>query len=479
MRVSTGETSAGAANAWLRRAWPVLAIVALWAAASLPWAVARSLIYEEGANAVLGQDILARGDLLRPELYGVVWLEKPSLLAWLIAATGWLTGGVGQWAARLPAMLSVLGTALLVFRLTRREASRNAALVAALAFMFCPLLLQKLSVAEPDTLITFLSFAAFCLWEGGVQKGRVGLWRWLGCGALLAALVMCKGPQPAAFFVLGVTAETALARRWRDIPGLALCFALPALALAGWGWATYRPGAAHAWGAYMRVGQAMVLKDNLHNIGELALELLPMLLIAPLAFAQSPGAARNPRVRRLALYAGITTLILLPWPGMRSRYAMPIAPAVAVLAGIAWDSAAVGWRLWLRRGARAILIGLVVVQLALSLAGPLVAPGKFGDSRRAGEAIAAAVRADPAPLYCASHVGNHPDTNQLFYVGLPMRCLPPETLEAIRGPAWLEDSHGEIDALLAARPDLVATRRIETSYAPIVEAVRLDERPAH
>ena len=192
-------------ESYLRRpgAIPIL-IVLVWACAALPNLSLRSFIYEEGTNAEIARDILAHGDFLQPYVYGVRWHEKPSLLSWLIAGFALLTGGVNEWSARLPTMLSVLLTALMVQRVTRRYASLTASLFAALALIFCPLLLQKLTVAEPDTLIMALSFAALLLWWSGVASGRLTILHWIGCGLLLAALAMAKGPQPAAFFGLAV-----------------------------------------------------------------------------------------------------------------------------------------------------------------------------------------------------------------------------------------------------------------------------------
>ena len=98
---------------FLRRpgAVPIL-IILLWACAVLPNLTVRSFIYEEGTNAEIARDVLAHGHFLQPFVYGVPWHEKPSLLAWLIAGFALLTGGVNEWSARLPAMVSVLITAL-------------------------------------------------------------------------------------------------------------------------------------------------------------------------------------------------------------------------------------------------------------------------------------------------------------------------------------------------------------------------------
>ena len=166
-------------------------------------------------------------------------------------------------------------------RVTRRYASLPASLFAGLSFVFCPLLLQKLTIAEPDTVITVLSFAALLLWWDGVAAGRVRLPRWIGCGLLLAALAMAKGPQPAAFFALGVAAYLLIERCWRDLPGFVLCMMLPAAAIIAWGAAVYRPGDEGTWLSYARLQYRPALLDyvwrNTHNIGSLFLELLPAL----------------------------------------------------------------------------------------------------------------------------------------------------------------------------------------------------------
>ena len=168
---SVTEATAGF-EAYLRRpgAVPILIIV-LWACAVLPNLPLRAFIYEEGTNAEIARDILTRGDFLQPYVYGIRWHEKPSLLSWLIAGFATVTGGVNEWSARLPTMLSVLITALMVQAVTRRYAGLNASLFAALAFIFCPLLLQKLTIAEPDTLVTVLSFGALVVWWSGVAAG--------------------------------------------------------------------------------------------------------------------------------------------------------------------------------------------------------------------------------------------------------------------------------------------------------------------
>lgn len=221
---------------------PVVWVLLVWTVAALPNLSVRPFIWEEGNDAVIARDVLARGDWLEPAIFGLRVAEKPSLLSWLIAGTARLTATVDEWSARLPAVLAVLGTALLVQHLVRRNAGAPAALFAAAAFMFSPLVLRKLTISEPDTLVTFCSFAAFVVWWEGEAREHVTVGRWLAAGGLLVAVAMAKGPQPLGFFVLGVGGYLVVRRRWAALPGFALCVALPAAATIAWATAVYRAG---------------------------------------------------------------------------------------------------------------------------------------------------------------------------------------------------------------------------------------------
>ena len=445
-------------ESYLRRpgAVPVLILV-VWACAVLPNLALRSFIYEEGTNAEIARDILTRGDFLQPFVYGVRWHEKPSLLAWLITGFATLTGGVNEWSARLPAMLSVLLTALMVQRLTRRYATLRASLFAALAFAFCPMLLQKLTIAEPDTVITALSFAAFVLWWSGVAANRLTIVRWLGCGLLLAVLAMAKGPQPAGFFGLSVAAYLLIERRWRDLPGWLLCMLMPAAAVIAWGAAVYRPGDETTWISYARLSNwppfLNYIGRTIYDSGSLYLELLPASLLLPFVpwpWRRNPKAADIPPVvAPLILYSGLCTAILMLWPGINTRYAMPIAPSVAVLAAIAWDRLEKSRYAMLRPAATTIVCLLILYQVVLvTVAVPLLAD-RFGEARIAGQSIEQAIRAEPAPAYCLRI-----DTNIFFYVHVPLKCLDLTSMAALTPPAWLLMPRAAVTEFEKLRPDL-------------------------
>ena len=469
-----GGSVFAAAPAWV---W----IAGAWAVASLPNLAARSFMWEEGNYAVMARDMLARGDLLEPTIFGLRWVEKPALLAWLIAGAARLTGAVDEWSARLIPMLAILATALLVERFTRRYAEPPAPLLAAAAFMFCPMLLRKIRIAEPDTIITFLSFAAFVVWWTGEERGRVTTGRWLACGGLLAILAMAKGPQPVGFFALGVGGYLVARRRWTALPGLVLCLALPAAATVAWAAAVYRGDHdLSIWFTYLRVHDLRFnarhyVRERLRFAGGLPLDLLPSTLLVPAALRdwwrgprddERRPARSSRRVLCRCVHAGP-----LVWPGMKTRYAMPIAPAVAVLAGLAFGPLA-RRRHWAAAAAVAATVGLFVYQVVLVT---LVIPRhaeKYSAPRRRAPLLDAAIAAAPAPVFTLGKS----QSNKLFYLTPPIRSVGPDD-PALTAPAWVFASRKQLERLRALRSDL-SVREVMPAVSGAGLVLARVERPA-
>jgi 4-amino-4-deoxy-L-arabinose transferase-like glycosyltransferase len=417
-------------------------------------------MWEEGNNAVLARDVLARGAWLEPAIFGLRYVEKPSLYAWLVAGLARLTGDVNEWSTRFPALLAIVATALLVLQVTRRHASVQAALFAAGAFMCSPLLLRKLTIGEPDTLVTFLSFAAFVVWWDGEARGHVTAARWLACGGLLAAVSMAKGPQPVGFFALGVGGDLVLRHRWTALPGLIIGLGVPVAATIVWATAVYRPGDLAVWLEYMRLDGGGTLSHYLRERGRFArslpLELLPstLVLASAVVLRDRPSnwkATQGPFLRALGLYAGLCTLALLAWPGTKTRYAMPIAPAVAVMAGLTIEPL---WRRrhWTGDAAVALAVILLVFQVVFVTVVLPLQPERFNEHRQFAAAVDSAVRAAPAPLFT---IGFAAHSNKLFYVTSPIQALLlPDGAGILAAPAWLLASPSDLERARTLRPDL-------------------------
>jgi 4-amino-4-deoxy-L-arabinose transferase-like glycosyltransferase len=455
------------------RAVPIIVLL-VWACAVLPNLTLHSFIWEEGTNAEIARDVLAHGHFLVPSVYGIPWLEKPSLLPWLIAGVAAVTGQVNEWSARLPAMISVLLTALMVQGLTRRYASLQASLFAALCFLFAPLMLQKLAIAEPDTLITLLSFAAFFVWWNGIAAGGVSILRWIVCGLLLAALVMAKGPQPAGFFALGTAAYLMVERRWRDLPGWLLCMIVPLAAAITWGVAVYQTGVEATWLSYARLTMPPTLygyiASNSYSAVSLILQMLPATLILPFVVS-ARRQDRTGLATALLLYSSVCLAALMVWPGFNARYAMPIAPALAVLAGMGWDWLAKSNYSLFRWIAGAMLCALIAYRLVLVAVIMPVFSDRFGASRNDGMMLERAMDGDPAPAYCFGL-----STNQLFYVRKPLRCLDEAGQKSLNPPAWLLIPSSTVAPFARLRPDLEVRSVVETGSGPQLAAVRIDKK---
>ena len=151
----------------------------------------------------------------------------------------------------------------------------------------------------------------------------------------------------------------------------------------------------------------------------------------------------------MILYSGICTAILMLWPGVNTRYAMPIAPSVAVLAGVAWDALEKSRYAIVRRVTGTLLCLLVIYQIVLVVVIMPLFAGRFGETRLAAAAIEQAIRAAPAPAYCLRL-----DTNVFFYLHVPLHCLDLRGMATLTPPAWLLMPGPSITQFAELRPDL-------------------------
>jgi 4-amino-4-deoxy-L-arabinose transferase-like glycosyltransferase len=447
---------------------PLLVVLLAWFVLVFPEIGIRGFQHEEGKAVAIARAALEDGHWLAPHFYGWRMAERPWLLSWLMALLGMAFGTINHWVARAPTVISLLALALMVFSLVRPRVSRAASLVAVLCLLLSPMILQRPVMAEPDILLTALLFAAFCLWWSGQEAGSVGVLRWIVVGVTLAVAAYVKGPQPIAYFTLGVGAFLLLRGQWRDLPGFFLANAIAGAVSLAWYIAVYRPGDFHVWFSHSHITPAEDLEEAIawfiewvincvRNAIQIPLELLPGLLLAvPAGFAAWRSGLRraDPLPVALLLYALITTAVLVVWPTAKPRYAMPALPAIAVMAGLVYD------RL---RVERRLLANLTIV-MAIWLAGfglvrswlvmPAV-PDAFRRVELAGRTIATAIAMNPAPLYSSRLTYSN---NLLAYVPGRIRDVYPEVLLTAAPPFWALVPAEHEEQLRAALPNLKITR---------------------
>ena len=156
--------------------------------------------------------------------------------------------------------------------------------VGAALFLACPLVLRAYVMITADLPLAVLLFLAFLLWWDGAAKGSIkgsiGLSRWIAIGVVLALAGLLKGPQPIAYFALGVGVFVLGRRSWWQLPGLVLAGLICAVPLALWYAAIYRPGDEGIWAAFMRVRPNLIFSGPLQASVRLLSETLPAALAA-------------------------------------------------------------------------------------------------------------------------------------------------------------------------------------------------------
>lgn len=189
--------------------WPVLWVLGLFLVQAVPATIIRASNLEEGRIIAIARGALA-GDWLTPFVYGQRFAERPVLLSWIAALFGEATGGVTLWSLRIPHLLFFLAGALLIYHLLRSSTGKSAAIFGALSWISMPVVAPKFINSEPDIVLSTLLFAGFYVWWQGTTGRGITPWRWLGISILVTLAGLTKGPQPVAYFTLGVGAYVLL-----------------------------------------------------------------------------------------------------------------------------------------------------------------------------------------------------------------------------------------------------------------------------
>ncbi|MEX1025886.1 MAG: hypothetical protein WD226_12505 [Planctomycetota bacterium] len=298
-----------------------------------------------------------------------------------------------RWAALLASALTAI--ALVV---VGRTFAPGAGLIAGCLYLAAPAVLGKSTLGEIETTFALLTFGGTALAWFGLERRSTVLA--LAGGTLLGLAALTKGPFAILFSLPALaiwawthgTRRAALAR----VGLVALAAALPFLVWAA-ALAEATSGGEELW-RYWRAeagrggtgGLAQFLTDRWRLIAGVFLGWLPASLVVIGAQRSSTSRAwrEQPLVRFSELVLVVGLVVLAVWPGVRARYALPLAPWIALLGGTVLVAAtrsgdALPWRSYADRAARMIgmfllwLAPLVALVLTLAwLAGPdAIVPG--------------------------------------------------------------------------------------------------------
>ena len=186
-------------------------------------ALFRGFHSDEGVAVTVARSAVEDGYWITPHIYNTRFVERPTLLSWIIAAVSAPFGSVNQFTARLPIILFLLTGCWLIYAVLRRvSASIPAALLGVALFLACPIVIRAYVMPTADMPLAVLLFVAFVVWWNGYDGGRISVSRWAAIGGVLALAGLMKGPQPVSYFALGVGLFILITRSWRQIPGFIL-----------------------------------------------------------------------------------------------------------------------------------------------------------------------------------------------------------------------------------------------------------------
>ena len=255
--------------------WPLLWVVGLFVAQTIPATLIRASNLEEGRIIAMARGAMEDGHWLTPFIYGQRFAERPVLLSWIAALFGKATGGVTLWSLRIPHLFFFFAGAILIYRLLRSCIGRSAALFGVLCWICMPMVAAKFINSEPDIVLSTLLFAAFYVWWKGTAGKCMTPLRWLCIVGLICLAGLTKGPQPVAYFTLGVGAYLILKRR-DQIPAFSAVNAGTGLVIGGWYLTVYSSsGDINYWLLHSRLlttTRLDLLRDHLDFVKSIAIE---------------------------------------------------------------------------------------------------------------------------------------------------------------------------------------------------------------
>jgi 4-amino-4-deoxy-L-arabinose transferase-like glycosyltransferase len=320
---------------------------------------------DEGRNGEVGREMAATNDYVMPRIDGMPYLDKPIVYFAAEAAAMEILGPT-ELAARLPACLFTLLTALVIFLFARKVWNEEAAYVAAIVFLSMPLTLAFARTVIFDSALTFFIVAAIIAFF--FERPTLA---W----AAIAFGVITKGPVAIAVPLLVMIPYAIRRKSFRKLwswGGLAAFVVI----IAPWVWAVSRvvPDFLH-YVLVTETAQRLATKalkrtgPPWYFIPYVVGGALPWSLIAMSGWMRE----RRDDALFLALWILVPLLFFSISQSKRPQYILPVMPAIALAVASFWSA----------RAARIAAALFAIVGVAL-VAAPFVHVGKMSAEVAAG-----------------------------------------------------------------------------------------------
>ncbi|MFN3467203.1 MAG: ArnT family glycosyltransferase, partial [Candidatus Brocadiales bacterium] len=312
------------------------------------WA-GRETLYAQVARETL------QGNWLVPHFNGEIYVNKPPLYFWVIAVLSKPWGDVTEFTLRLPSALSAVGTVLVVFSLGERLIGAGGGFLAGLILASSPEFQKYACVAKLEMLLTFFISASLACFYFGLDstsnkphtnKVRGKRWYFLWGWCFLALSVLTKGigivliPPVLGLYLL----SRRELYRWREMEPFLGGFLFVFLLL---GWllpAQLYGGADYTWGMMGHLGHHVSKPINFFKpvfyTTEVLAGMLPWSLVLIALYAYWKKGMDRPgglSLRFPVVWFLVTFILFSLIMEKRSRYLLPLYPAMALVLGIVWN----------------------------------------------------------------------------------------------------------------------------------------------
>src|SRR6516162_11260070 len=391
--------------------WRVcLAVILVASAVYLACAISPPSLQDDvdAVQAQIARNMITSGDWVTPRLDGVVYLEKPPLIYWLIAAS-YEVFGVHDWAARIPIAVAAIALCWLTAAFGIWAFGKRAGFYAGLCMATCVGLWLFTRVLIPDVVLTLtIALATWALLRVlDDEEPNRRVWAYtlaasLGVGLLLKSLIGVVFPVAAGVIYLALTRQLLSVRTWKRLHPIAGAVIILLISLPWHVLATLRnppyfaftlrsaPGEYHGFLWFFVINEQLLRFLNLryprdyNTVPRLYFWLFHLAWLFPWS-VYLPAACKLSYRREDR--AGRTRLLALCWTGFilvfftfsttQEYYSMPCYPALALLLGSAM---AMGGR-WIDNATRvlatlcavcgAACIGILVAVRNVNVAGDI------------------------------------------------------------------------------------------------------------